>query len=270
MTVEDLLKNAFHHHLHGEFQEARILYEIAQRKEPTNRLIFGLRQLLEGFDLWVVRHTMFGALTNLKERGFNPATVFDVGAQVGTLPLYTVFPQATHLLIEPVAENEDVLRALVASLERGHLVQAAAGSADCDGVLSVVMDGRYSSISETGEAREGADARPMPVRRVDSLAREYQTTGPYLIKIDVDGPELAVLEGCAGLLGPDTIFVVEAVVAGEEQPFRKLIHTFDQLGYNAIDILDPLRRPKESSLWQLDLVFAHRESPYLVTTGYFE
>src|SRR5262245_52875429 len=50
------------------------------------------------------RANMAEALRHLKERGFTPRTVIDVGVARGTDDLYEAFPDAKHLLIEPLGE----------------------------------------------------------------------------------------------------------------------------------------------------------------------
>ncbi|MBF0305819.1 MAG: FkbM family methyltransferase [Alphaproteobacteria bacterium] len=269
MTLEEVLRRAFDYHLRGEIEAARTLYELVRRKVPNHPLVNGLHQIVSGAEIWAKRQTMAGTLSNLKARGFAPNTIIDVGAQQGTPPLYDVFPDARLLMIEPVAENEPALRALAASLPRAELILAAAGRKDGMGVLSVLMQGRFSRISEEGVAGQGQDARQMVVRRVDTLAKERDTTGPYLIKIDVDGTELAVIDGCAALVDEHSVFVVEAVLAGRASPFLELMFAFDKLDFIPIDIVDPLIRPKDGGLWQVDAVFAHRNSPYVIMDGFW-
>src|SRR3989442_12701698 len=47
---------------------------------------------------------------NMRKRGFAPATVIDVGAAYGTPALYAAFPDAYHVMIEPLADYEPSLR----------------------------------------------------------------------------------------------------------------------------------------------------------------
>jgi len=54
-------------------------------------------------------NTMSGSLRLAKNLGFEPKTVIDVGAALGTFNLYETFPNSRHLLIEPIAENEPYL-----------------------------------------------------------------------------------------------------------------------------------------------------------------
>ena len=65
----------------------------------------------------VMRGSMEGALRNAKLLGFEPQTVIDVGAALGTFELYRTFPKARHLLIEPIEENEPYLAKICKNLE---------------------------------------------------------------------------------------------------------------------------------------------------------
>ena len=50
----------------------------------------------------------------MRQRGFEPATVIDVGAGRGTRYLYLAFPDAHHVLLEPLSDFEPELRRQVA------------------------------------------------------------------------------------------------------------------------------------------------------------
>lgn len=58
--------------------------------------------------------------------GFEPRTVIDVGAAIGTFELYETFPNASHILIEPLEENRTYLDRIVSKLENAEYIIAAA------------------------------------------------------------------------------------------------------------------------------------------------
>ena len=51
--------------------------------------------------------SMAGVLANVARLGFVPNIVIDVGVAKGTFALYEAFPNAYHLLVEPLEEFED-------------------------------------------------------------------------------------------------------------------------------------------------------------------
>jgi hypothetical protein len=79
------------------------------RTRPSDRLKRGLRRFLAAFGLEVYRKGKVRDLADVLEHvtslGFKPATVIDVGAAGGTVPLYDAFPRARHILLEPLVWN---------------------------------------------------------------------------------------------------------------------------------------------------------------------
>lgn len=98
------------------------------------------------------------------------ATVIDVGVAAQTESLIAAFPSALHLLIEPDTTWHDSYRQTYASIR--HVIHQI-------------------TADET--------------RRIDSLT----LNGPALLKIDVDGCELAVLIGSIGILDCVALIVIE-------------------------------------------------------------
>jgi hypothetical protein len=41
-----------------------------------------------------------------------------------------------------------------------------------------------------------------------------------------------------------------------------------QRGFRCIDLVDPMHRPHDDSLWQMDLVFARKDRPEFSYRGY--
>ena len=74
----------------------------------------------------VRRATQAGAFEQLKRLGFDPRTVIDVGVAHGTPALYQTFPDARHLLIEPVEECTPFLEAIARQFRQVEYILAAA------------------------------------------------------------------------------------------------------------------------------------------------
>ena len=83
----------------------------AQRAPYPHRYLKGVSEALEEDRLCKIRinimnqeqtgtlrNTMSGSLLIAKNSGFEPKTVIDVGAALGTFNLYETFPEARHLL----------------------------------------------------------------------------------------------------------------------------------------------------------------------------
>jgi FkbM family methyltransferase len=203
------------------------------------------------------RSGKMNALLNLKGMGFNPSLVIDVGAQVGTPELYQTFPDAHHIFIEPVIECIPTLQNIAKELRFVTVYNCAISNINGEIELSVTDSKQYSSIDE----KIGAEIRTIEVKTVDSIVAELpKIIGSTLLKVDVDGPEVKVLQGSKSLLKQDCIIVIEASMADENPRFSRVVEYLSAYGYEVYDIVDPLYRQSDWHLWQVDLIFVKKDS----------
>lgn len=265
MSIADGLKIAFDVHLSGDLERAEEFYRAILRVSPGHPMAATLLGLIRS-QRTMVRQSKRKTLALLRARGFRPATVIDVGAQTGTPPLYEVFPDAHHVLIEPVAENERALQRLCAELRSAEYRIAAVARQGGTASLAVSDDRLYSSVVAADHRVEPDHAlrslREVPAVSLDGLCAERGYARPLLVKIDVDGLELEVLAGAATLMESASVFVIEATVAGEDARLVPIIDTMASHGFRVWDIVDSLYRPEDERMWQVDLVMVHRDGPY--------
>jgi len=144
----------------------------------------------------VPRNSKVGCLAVLHNQGFSPSTVIDVGAQVGTDALYKIFPNATHIMIEPVEENKEALLEVASTLEQAQIIIAAASYKSGETYLSVSKNIKYSHIVEDDNSKENnSELRKINCIAIDDLRNARSLKSPFLVKIDIDGEELNVLKG---------------------------------------------------------------------------
>lgn len=179
------------------------------------------------------------SLARLRGLGVPVGTVVDVGVLSGTPDLMAAFPDRKHLLIEPITEWQPTIAAAYGKAGITHEVIAVA-AAERDGTMpmetSTVLPGVPISHARLTDApRQGLGRRDVPVRRLDTLLPERKAATPYLLKIDVDGAELDILRGAAGILPDCSIVVVEANV----QTFLPRAAAVVQAGFQLFDIVDP-------------------------------
>lgn len=203
------------------------------------------------------RGSKLNALFNLKKSGFNPTIVFDVGAQVGTPELYGAYPDAHHVFIEPVAECLPVLNDIANQLRSASVINCAVSNINGTTSLSVTPSKQYSSI----DTKMGDESREIEVKTVDSIYEDIQIEGPILLKIDVDGIEVKVLQGSKSILRNDCVVVIEASISDENPRFNKVVEYLASYGYEVYDIVDHLYRQSDWHLWQVDLIFVKTNSP---------
>ena len=214
----------------------------------------------------IPRNTMSGSLLLAKNSGFEPKTVIDVGAALGTFNLYETFPEARHLLIEPIAENEPYLAKICRKLKSAEYIIAAATKESGVFTLKISPDMLHSSISEGVNAdSQNPYLRNIPAITLNEICRERNLPGPYLIKVDVDGQELDVLAGATQILQQTEYITVEVCLLAQ---MYDIIHFMKSQGFVAYDIVDLGYRPSDGALWQVDMAFVKEFGQFRRDTSY--
>jgi FkbM family methyltransferase len=209
----------------------------------------------------VVRSTKLGALLQLRSLGFAPTVVLDVGAQRGTPDLYTAFPESAHILIEPVAEHEPYLQQICQQLPHATYLIAAASTQSGTTQLRVSTNSMYASMA-TADAQGDATTsiRTVATIALDDLVRSGTFEGSILLKIDVDGREIEVVRGAAHIIRTRVeCIIVEATLFGQ---INQVLDEMREYDFALYDILEPLYRPLDGALWQVDLVFVRKNGRF--------
>ena len=157
-----------------------------------------------------VRRTPEAVLAHVKRLGFEPATVIDVGVAYGTPELYDAFPDARFLLVDPLEEYAPAIDQIVQRLGSAEWVRAAAGPEP--GSITINVNRAPALSSTLGHWKgqdDGGTPREVPVVRIDDLVAERSLPGPFLVKADVEGAELRVLEGASRVLAETELVMLE-------------------------------------------------------------
>jgi FkbM family methyltransferase len=217
------------------------------------------------------RTTFTGALRQIAKQGFKPKTVIDVGVAYQTAELYQEFPEANILLIEPLVEFEPFLQQICASY-KAQYVLAAAGAAPGSAVLNVHSDKIGSSMLREveGPSVDGTP-REVPVVTVDQLCAEKNLAGPYLLKVDVQGAELQVLDGARRTLEQTEAVLLElsffGFYSGGPQ-FCDVIAEMKERGFVTYDVYGFLYRPLDNALSQVDVAFVREDGLFRKSHAY--
>ncbi|HWA27688.1 MAG TPA: FkbM family methyltransferase [Lacunisphaera sp.] len=211
---------------------------------------------------------MDGLLARAATRTPAPATWIDIGASDGiwSLRAQRHFPAANFVLFEPLAERQAALARLQAT-HRFHLVAAAAGAQR--GHIAFAVD---PALDGSGVATPGATGtRSVPVETIDAAVADLGLPGPYGVKLDTHGHEIPVLEGAAAVLRQTQLLVIEAYnfqLTPGCLRFHELCAWLEARGFRCCDLADPMRRPRDGALWQMDLAFAPADSPLFAANTY--
>ena len=223
--------------------------------------------LLGSLDLQLVPRvnvlTFASAVKRLKESGFTPAVVFDVGVAYGTPDLYNQFRSAKYFLIDPLPQSLPFMQSWAKRLD-ATIHNVALGEAESELKIDVRRDiGGSTFFRELGSA-ESIGMVSVPVRRFDSVFAATQLQSPCLMKIDVQGAELRVLEGMGDLIRKVDVFIIEVssivTLDGGAAHMFEVIDFLRSKGFTVYDIGGIGRRPLDNALAQLDVVFCKNSS----------
>jgi FkbM family methyltransferase len=197
----------------------------------------------------------------LKTQGFQPKTVFDIGVAGGTPDLYAAFPNAFYYLVDPTQESLPHMRAIAQKLN-AKILHLALGEEECSLEIEVRPNdiGASSFFEEIGPLT-GTRRYAVPVQRFDRVVTGFER--PALCKIDVQGAEVRVLSGMGTRIDEFDAFIIEisTIATIKSAPEADRVFAFlDQHGFVIYDILSLNRRPLDSALAQIDVLFIKRNS----------
>ncbi len=164
-------------------------------------------------------------LMRCRERYLPGSAIIDVGANIGNhAAFFGTILNAPVYAFEPHPPNHDLLDINIdANGLRGQVLSACCAIGDTDGAGSL-LPGPSTNL---GTTRVSFGAGDVPVRSLDSLSLQVPVG---LLKVDVEGAEIAVLRGAATLIGvwrPD--IVVEAGTAASFSAIAALLLPFGYL-----------------------------------------
>lgn len=207
------------------------------------------------------------------QRGIRFGTIIDAGACYGTPALLDNFPEAYHILIEPLPQMKERLER-VARRYRGEY--HAVALSDREGVMTLrcpVEHPDQATLLPTLESLSIHEGRPaqnvrtfeVQVTTLDSLLENRELARPILLKTDCQGYDLNVIQGGHGFLHRVDLVVMEtllyrATIARETPIFSDIIIAMKESGFEVFDIVNYQLRPLDAALAYVDIIFVRRDS----------
>lgn len=227
--------------------------------------------------------TLKDVVDHLKSKGFNPHTVIDVGVAWGTEELYYGFPDAYFHLVEPLEYFREQIDKWLLTI-RGEAHFFAAGAEDSVKLLSIKKDELslagsslvFNTVSSVDASNSDRIEQEIIVKRLDDILKDHSIKAPCLLKVDAQGYDFTILKNCPLTLSQTEVVIVEANVF----PFYKshsgapsnqlldIVHFMSSFGFTLFDIFDPLYRPGDGALAQVDLLFCKEGSKILQNTDW--
>ncbi len=184
-------------------------------------------------------------------RHLHPGDVFyDVGSNVGFFALIAarlVGPSGRVYAFEPVAENAELVRANAAlnGFENVQVITVAVGARSGTSTLLLARHPGGATLSTAEPPPDLAGRREVTVAALDDLSRAGTIRPPSLVKVDVEGGEVEVLEGMARTLAAARPVVIieldDRTVAGVAGKYGQVDDFFSTSGY-ATRFLEPSYR----------------------------
>lgn len=189
------------------------------------------------------------AITDVISRLVRPGdTCLDIGANIGwytTLLETLVAPRGSVHSFEPLPRTFETLRENVAlnKSSRVTLNQVALGKTEGDVGLFVFPNLPDSHASVSANGRSDCSVFSAKMVTLDSYLESHQVGDVTFVKADLEGSELAMLEGATRLFaqGRPPIFEIEMALA-----------TSASLGYEPNDLIAFLRNQADYEFFEID------------------
>jgi FkbM family methyltransferase len=206
---------------------------------------------------------MMASLRRLSHNGFRPRHIFDVGAYQGDFIRLSlsVWPDANVLAFEVLEPKVEVLRGLRPAGLAVDVMACLLGPENRDSVPFHEMETASSVLEE--HFPQQVPVRNYPMCTLDHIVARYGVH-PDLVKLDVQGYELAVLKGAEQTLKSAQVIIAELNLLDIHKGvplLSEVLGWLDRRGWVAYDICGITRRPFDTALWQADFVFVPVDSP---------
>jgi len=195
-------------------------------------------------EIWVLQNVIRPALA-----GVDAPVVFDVGANAGEYSLLTrrELPQAKIFAFEPAAATYQQLRKQLSQVDGHSITPYNFGFSDADRSVeffSYAIEGNEVSLLASVDQRlptqnvsvEVRHSEQIKVRTLDSFCAAENIARIDLLKLDVEGHELAVLRGAREMLGRGGIRIIQFEFGPANIYSRTFFYDFWTLLSDAFDM----------------------------------
>ncbi len=167
--------------------------------------------------------------------------VYDIGANLGFFSLIAarlVGPEGRVFAFEPAPENVEAIRsnAELNRIDNVVVIPCAVSSRAGTARLQIVDDQSWSRLEEFGEHPDTERVLEVETVAIDDLVESGELPPPALVKIDVEGAELAVLDGMRATIERHR----PAIVCELHDTNAEVADAFAADGYRVVNLEGPV------------------------------
>lgn len=184
-----------------------------------------------------------------------PGNVFyDIGANVGfftVLAAKLITPTGAVYAFEPVPKNTTYIRQNIA-LNNFHnvtVIEKAVFNTTGQGELLVPSHPGGAALSTTTTPPDVQYAMTVELISIDNLVFQQKLTPPAVVKIDVEGAEINVLQGMCRTIQEFRPIVIYEIDDEKEEPFKQKQETCDAFLRNLGYQITPLENSYPNTSW---------------------
>jgi len=213
---------------------------------------------------WLSISSLNRSLAQLASAGWHARHVIDVGAHEGdwTLSLLSAFPGAHCLMVEALPHKREHLARICRLHRNCRMAIVLLGSEEQPSVMFNVAETGSSLLPDAGDST--SEQLALAMTTLDTLVNEQAYPSVDLLKIDVQGAELLVLQGATHTLSTTEIVLLELSLQqlyATAPLAAEVIAFMDRSGFKLYDVCSLIRRPRDHALAQIDAMFVRHDSP---------
>ena len=152
------------------------------------------------------RHSIEGVLTTLRDIGWRPGAIIDIGVATGTRGLYSVWDDVEICLVEPSRKGLVYMEQIAAKYPKVQIFNVAASNRTGE-----ITGGEHAEIPNVsfGKMHDALQQTTFPAMTCDDIVAAAGVSGPFVYKLDTDTHEREVVEGSSATLAATELCIIE-------------------------------------------------------------